>query len=60
MTHCPICGKEVIKPSRVLKNHCFTIEAYDCRKCHHNFKVTVNESVYLYGSKTENTPKLYS
>jgi len=50
MTHCPSCGKEVIKPSRVLKNYCFTIEAYDCRKCHHNFRVTVNESNYLHNS----------
>jgi len=47
MTHCPSCGKEVSKPSRELKNHSFTIQAYSCEKCHHNFKVTVNQSEYL-------------
>lgn len=60
MTHCPSCGKEVIKPSRVLKNYCFTIEAYDCRKCHHNFRVTVNESNYLHNSNIDYKPKLCS
>ncbi len=48
MTHCPSCGKEVNKPSRVLKNHCFTIEAFHCGKCHHYFTVTNNESDYIY------------
>lgn len=47
MTHCPSCGKVVEKPSSVLKNQCFTIEAYNCRKCHHNFKVTKNQSMYI-------------
>lgn len=47
MTHCPNCGKLVDKPSRVVTNYCFTIEAYFCGKCHHSFKVTNNESKYL-------------
>ena len=47
MTICPNCGKEVVKPSRVLKNHCFTINAYECTECHHNFKITTNESDYV-------------
>lgn len=48
MAHCPICGKEVNKPSRVLKNYSFTIQAYDCGKCHHHFIVTINASDYMY------------
>jgi len=40
MAKCPICGKEVDKPSKILKNHVFTIEAYSCIGCNHNFKVT--------------------
>jgi hypothetical protein len=47
MAHCPSCGKEVNKPSRVQKNYSFTIQAYDCGKCHHNFKVTLNQSWYI-------------
>ncbi len=47
MAHCPSCGKKVDKPSRVLENYCFTIEAYNCEKCHHSFKVTINHSKYL-------------
>lgn len=48
MAHCPSCGKEVNKPSNILKNHCLTVKVYDCRKCHHNFKVTINQSEYMY------------
>jgi hypothetical protein len=48
MVRCPSCGRVVTKPFKVLKNQCFTIEAYSCGKCHHNFKVTVNQSDYLY------------
>ena len=48
MAHCPNCGREVFKPSRVLKNHYFAIEAYECQKCNHNFKVTINESDYMH------------
>jgi predicted RNA-binding Zn-ribbon protein involved in translation (DUF1610 family) len=47
MAHCPNCGKEVDRPSRVLKNYSFTIEAYNCKKCHTNFKVTINHSLYM-------------
>jgi hypothetical protein len=47
MVHCPSCGKEVSKPASVLKNQCFTIEAYNCGKCHHNFKVTINQALYI-------------
>lgn len=47
MAHCPSCGKIVDKPSRVLKNQCFIIEAYDCGKCHHHFNVTVNQANYI-------------
>jgi transposase-like protein len=46
MVHCPSCGKEVEKPSRTLTNYSFTIEAYNCKKCHHNFKITINHSMY--------------
>jgi len=46
MVHCPSCGKEVNKPLRELKNYSFTIQAYNCEKCHHNFKVTINHSVF--------------
>ena len=46
MVHCPNCGKEVGKPSRVLTNQSFTIQAYNCGKCHHYFKVTINHSMY--------------
>jgi transposase-like protein len=47
MAHCPNCGKEVEKPSRELKNYSFIIQAYNCEKCHHNFKVTINQSFYI-------------
>lgn len=47
MVHCPSCGKEIQKPIRSLTNQCFTIQAYDCGKCHHNFKVTINHSKYV-------------
>jgi transposase-like protein len=47
MVHCPNCGKEVEKPARELKNHSFTIQSYICEKCHHNFKVTINQSIYM-------------
>jgi len=47
MVHCPSCGKEVNKPTRGLKNQNFIIQMYDCGKCHHNFKVTINNSKYL-------------
>ena len=47
MVHCPNCGKEVEKPSRELKNHSFTIQAYDCKKCHNHFNVTVNHLFYV-------------
>lgn len=47
MAHCPSCGKIVDKPSSILKNQCFTIEAYECGRCHHNFKVSVNKSLYI-------------
>jgi transposase-like protein len=46
MAHCPSCGKEVNKPSRELKNYCFIIQAYYCKECHHDFKVTINQSIY--------------
>jgi transposase-like protein len=48
MAHCPNCGKEVRLPSRVTNNYSFTIEAYNCKSCHHNFKIKINESAYLY------------
>jgi len=48
MAHCPSCGKELNKPCKVLKNHCFTLEAYNCDKCHHHFRVTINESDYIH------------
>jgi transposase-like protein len=47
MAHCPSCGKEIGKPSRELKNYSFTIQAFYCEKCHHDFKVTINQSVYM-------------
>lgn len=40
MAKCPNCGNDVPKPARVLKNHAFTIEAYECSKCGYKFKVT--------------------
>jgi hypothetical protein len=40
MVKCPNCGAEVAKPVRALKNHAFTIEAYECSSCHTKFKVT--------------------
>jgi len=47
MVHCPNSGKEISKPSKELKNNSFTIQAYNCEKCHHNFKVTINQAEYL-------------
>ena len=47
MAHCPSCGKEAHKPSKELKNCSFTIQDYNCKKCHHNFKVTINQSMYI-------------
>ena len=47
MTHCPNCAKEINKPSRVLTKYSFTVEYYNCKKCHHNFKVTTNRSKYV-------------
>jgi transposase-like protein len=46
MVHCPICGKEVNKPSKEQKNHKLTIQAYNCKNCHNYFKSTVNETLY--------------
>jgi len=40
MAKCPNCGKEVDKPSRILKNHVFSIEAYSCDECNNEFKIT--------------------
>ena len=40
MAKCPICGKEVYTPSKFLKNHYFTIEAYSCDECNNDFKIT--------------------
>ena len=45
LPHCPSCGKENDKPSTELKSYFFTIQDYNCRKCHHNFRVTVNQSL---------------
>jgi transposase-like protein len=45
MAHCPSCGKEIDKPSKALTNYNFTIEYFNCKKCHHNFKVTTNQSI---------------
>jgi hypothetical protein len=47
LAHCHSCGKEVEKPSRILKNYSFTIQAFNCEKCHHNFKVKINQSEYI-------------
>lgn len=47
MVHCPSCGKEVKKPSREAKNYCLTFQDYNCKKCHHSFRVSVNESDYI-------------
>jgi len=44
MAHCPSCGKDISKPSRVAKNQFFTVEAYTCAKCNQSFKVTANYS----------------
>ena len=40
MAVCPNCGEEIEKPSKVLKNHYFSIEGYSCSKCHLIFKKT--------------------
>lgn len=40
-TKCPKCNNSIaVKPTRVLKNQVFTIEAYECDRCHSKFKVT--------------------
>lgn len=39
MAHCPSCGTEIDKPSKVLKNHVFRIEGYDCDNCNSKFKI---------------------
>lgn len=46
MAHCPSCGKEVTKPSKVLENYSFNIQSYYCSKCHNSFKVAIYQSVY--------------
>jgi hypothetical protein len=40
MANCPHCSNEVKKPSKLLKNRFFSIEVFDCEKCHTNFKIT--------------------
>jgi hypothetical protein len=40
MVICPKCGAEVKKPDKSLKNPVFHIEAYTCKTCKLNFKVT--------------------
>ncbi|MCW3982681.1 MAG: hypothetical protein NWE96_01640 [Candidatus Bathyarchaeota archaeon] len=40
MAACPNCGEEVEKPSKVLKNRFFSVERYNCEKCHFMFKKT--------------------
>ena len=47
MVLCPSCGREVEKPLRETKNYSFIIQDYSCKKCHHYFRVRVNESAYL-------------
>lgn len=37
---CPRCSNELdVKPTKILENNVFTIEAYECDKCHNKFKV---------------------
>jgi transcription elongation factor Elf1 len=57
MAHCPNCGKEVNKPSRVIKNYSFTIQVFNCGHCGHNFRVTINESSYMLIDEPS-TPKI--
>jgi predicted RNA-binding Zn-ribbon protein involved in translation (DUF1610 family) len=40
MAACPNCGEEIKKPAKVLKNQFFSIEGYNCNKCHLMFKQT--------------------
>jgi Zn finger protein HypA/HybF involved in hydrogenase expression len=47
MIHCIKCGKEIDRPSRSIENYTFTVQDYDCGKCRHNFKVTINKSLYI-------------
>ncbi len=48
MVKCPHCDNEVNKPSKELKNHIFTLQAYNCNNCHNNFKVSIDEAKYTY------------
>jgi len=40
MAKCPKCEKEETVPTKSLKNMVFHVEAYTCKECGTNFKVT--------------------
>ena len=40
MAKCPKCGKDTIEPYKSFVNRVFFVEAYTCKKCETNFKVS--------------------
>jgi hypothetical protein len=51
LVKCPKCNEEVEQPCKSLKNNAFHIEAYTCKNCQNNFKVTT-ELIFLYEKRS--------